>query len=360
MEIEQYQWLNFALKLPTAGEFLILVLFTGSFILIGKLIKSYWERNNETVPIPIALGMGFSMLVGFFFLVTMFYRRMVESNGIDSVVMPDGREMAAFAPDSHYIGILVWCMVAVVFPLFYYGLIIVNSFASRAIDRVSPFGMQINEPSEFAEARKMALRGNVDGAVKRYRAYLDNTEDALFEAARLLKSEDRFAEAAALFQEIGERFFGKKLIWAEAIFQLAKLKADNLHQTAEAMALLEQVIERTYDSRYGQLSHTELARMASLYGAAEPRSESSNAAEEDGDDPFFDENDERHAQESAQPDFKADNGQHKAPVRVDVEEDEDDVSIPNIDPFFAATQRIREEAEAEEKSAAKRKPKSNA
>ena len=33
---------------------------------------------------------------------------------------------------------------------------------------------------------------------------------ALFEAARLLKAEDRFAEAAALFQEIAWRFYGKE------------------------------------------------------------------------------------------------------------------------------------------------------
>jgi Na+-transporting methylmalonyl-CoA/oxaloacetate decarboxylase gamma subunit len=213
MEPESYQpypWTQFAPQLPSPGEFAILVLYTGALILAGKLFKHWWTRNNETVPIPVALGMGISMIFMFLLLIVAFYNRSVGSQEIIKVVMEDGREMNAITPDSRYFGLLLWCMIAFVFPLFYYGLIIVNSFASRVIDRVSPFGMQIHEPSEFAEARKLALRGDVDGAVKRYRSYLENTEDALFEAARLLKAEDRFAEAAALFQEISERFYGKK------------------------------------------------------------------------------------------------------------------------------------------------------
>ncbi len=319
---QQYPWLQFAPELPTFGEFFILVFYTACVLLVGKLLKNYWEKDRDCVPIPVALAMGVFMIALYAVLIAVFYNR---------------------TPDSHKVGILVWCMIAVIFPLFYYGLIVVNSFASRAIDRVSPFGMQIHEPSEFAEARKMALRGDVDGAVKRYRAYLDNTDGALFEAARLLKSEDRFAEAAALFQEITERYFGKKIIWAEATYHLAKLREGHLHQANEAKTLLDQIIERTPDSRFGQLAHTELIRIGALYGASVLNG--NNAVLSEADDPFFDEQDQRAAVVAERPEGK-DNGRagRRSPRKVDM----DDIPIPPVDPFYAAALRNREASAAEE------------
>ena len=344
MEPESYQpypWTQFAPQLPSPGEFAILVLYTGALILAGKLFKSWWTRNNETVPIPVALGMGISMIFMFLLLIVAFYNRSVSSQEIIKVVMEDGREMNAITPDSRYFGLLLWCMIAFVFPLFYYGLIIVNSFASRVIDRVSPFGMQIHEPSEFAEARKLALRGDVDGAVKRYRAYLENTEDALFEAARLLKAEDRFAEAAALFQEISERFYGKKLIWAEATYHLAKLRESHLHQATKATTLFEHIIERTPDTRFGQLAQTELARMSHLYGTTtDAPTEKIDIAPLD--DPFYDDEDARRPL-TVEPLGAEDNGRHHAPESDD-NEDEEDLPVPSADPFYAVAQRNREEA----------------
>jgi hypothetical protein len=345
---QQFQWLQFAPELPSFGEFTVIVLYTVGLILVGKLLKSWWERDNETVPIPVAIGMGAGMLAMFFLLVYVFYHRTADSHQTDSVVLYDGREMATFEPGGDYMGILVWCMIALVFPLFYYGLIIVNAFTSRVIDRVSPFGMQIHEPSEFAEARKMALRGDLDGAVKRYRAYLENTEDALFEAARLLRAEDRFAEAASLFLEISERFYGKKVIWAEAVYQLAKLRESNLHQAGEAMDLLRQVIERTPESRFGQLAKTDLVRMGALYGSeteAEPEveAEASNAAT---NDPFYVDKSAAPTSESATENPTSvvstpDNSQENA----DEEGSGEDAPLPPVDPFYAASQRNREDPE---------------
>ncbi len=363
MEPESYQpypWTQFAPQLPSPGEFAILVLYTGALVLAGKLFKSWWTRDNETVPIPVALGMGISMIFMFLLLIVAFYNRSISSQEIIKVVMEDGREMNAITPDSRYFGLLLWCMIAFVFPLFYYGLIIVNSFASRVIDRVSPFGMQIHEPSEFAEARKLALRGDVDGAVKRYRAYLENTEDALFEAARLLKSEDRFAEAAALFQEISERFYGKKLIWAEATYHLAKLRERHLHQASKATTLFEQVIERTPDSRFGQLAQTELARMSHLYGTTDAPTEKIDIAPLD--DPFYDDEDTRRPL-SVEPLGAQDNGRHH--TSESDHEDLDDLPVPPADPFYAVAQRNREEAarlelEAQEADAPKSAKKTTA
>lgn len=316
MEYKQYPWLQFATELPTFQEFLALVGAVGCLIYVGHLIKSIWDRNNETVPIPVAIVMNVAMLIAYAFIVRVFYLHTTVD---------------------HQISILAWCFIFLAPQAFYYGRITALSVSNRVIDQISPFNMRIEEPSEFAEARKLALRGDVDGAVKRYRAYLDNTDTALFEAARLLKSADRYAEAAALFLEISERFFGKKLVWAEATYHLAKLRESHLHQAKDAMALLDQILGRASDTRFGQLAQTELTRMQSLY-TIEPN-EFVIYSEPDGvEDPFFVE------------------GHGPAPVkRAVVPEDNGhrrtadyaELPAPAVDPFYAAAlQRAKEDEEA--------------
>lgn len=299
---------------PTLLEFLALLGIVACLIYVGHLVKNIWARQNELVPIPVALIMALVMFVVYFVMVTMLYNR---------------------TGDNQRTNILMWSIFALVAPAAYFGRIIVESFATRVIDQVSPFSLRIEEPSEFAEARKLAIRRDIDGAVKRYRAYLENTDAALFEAARLLKAEDRFAEAAALFQEISERFYGKKVIWAEATYHLAKLKEANLHQAREAMSHLEDILDRTPDTRFGQLAETELTRMRSVYsleedgpvGYAEPAG---------AEDPFYGERD------SETPESKSDDPSHtgngQRPRRV-----HEDIPVPAVDPFYAAIARRAEE-----------------
>lgn len=345
---KQYPWLQFATELPTLLEFLALVGAVACIIYVGHLIKSIWDRNNETVPIPVAIVMNVAMLVTYAFLVRSFYIR---------------------TADDHKISILVWCFIFLAPSAFYYGRIIAVSFSNRVIDQISPFNMRIEEPSEFAEARKLALRGDVDGAVKRYRAYLDNTDAALFEAARLLKSQDRFAEAAALFLEISERFYGKKLVWAEATFHLAKLREAHLHQAKDAIGLLEKILERASDTRFGLLAQTELTRMQTQY-VIDPN-ESVDYSEPDvaEEDPFYADG-HVYATPVVQHGAPEDNGRRRGA-------EFHEMPAPPVDPFYAAAmQRAKEDEEAEmaatkparkkapakkvaaKKAPAKRKPKS--
>jgi hypothetical protein len=296
---------------PSLMVFLALVGIVVCLIYVGHLVRSFWARQNELVPIPVALIMAFVMFVVYFVLATMLYER---------------------TPVDSRTNLLLWSVLALAAPAIYYGRIIVDAFATRVIDQVSPFSMRIEEPSEFAEARKLALRRDVDGAVKRYRAYLENTDAALFEAARLLKSEDRYAEAAALFQEISERFYGKKLIWAEAAFHLAKVKEANLHQAGEAMALLRDILDRTPDSRFGQLAETELTRMEALY-SVEPTNPQAYSEPEGVRDPFY-------RKPETQSATGEDNGQRRGGA--------DDLPVPPMDPFFSATmQRAAADSEAD-------------
>jgi len=305
---ELIQSLGFTPELgpPTLLEFLALLGIVVCLIYIGHLIKSIWARDNELVPIPMALIMALVMFLVYFVLISMLYNR-------------TGNNQRG--------NILMWSVFALAAPALYYGRIIVESFATRVIDQVSPFSMRIEEPSEFAEARKLALRRDIDGAVKRYRAYLENTDAALFEAARLLKAEDRFAEAAALFQEIAERFYGKKPVWAEASYHLAKLREAHLHQARDAMALLQDILDRTPDSRFGQLAQTELARMQSLY-SLEEGARVGYAEPTGSEDPFFEE--EASPAPRRRQRTSDGNGQRQGNFQ-------DDIPVPAADPFFAAS-----------------------
>lgn len=312
MDDAQFGWLRFKPELgpPTLVESLALLGIVVCLIVVGHLVKKVWDRNNELVPVSVALIVTFGMYVAYFLVTSMLYNR---------------------TPDDQKSNFLLWAVVALAFPAVYYGRMIVNSCATRVIDHISPFNMRIEEPSEFAEARKLALRRDIDGAVKRYRAYLDNTEGALFEAARLLKAEDRFAEAAALFQEISERFYGKKLVWAEATYHLAKVKEASLHQATEAIMLLESILDRTPDSRFGQLAQTEIVRLRSLY-TADRHDGVSYAEADEPEDPFF-EHDAEVSPGRRQPRMsQADNGRrNRSPM--------DDLEVPPVDPFYVAAAR---------------------
>ncbi len=323
---ELIPWRKLLTELPSLVELLALLGLSGCLIFAGHLIKSIWDRNNETVPIPVALIMNVAMLAAYFAVVRTLYAHTNVDNRFS---------------------ILVWCLIFLAPTLLYFGLILATSVSNRAIDQISPFNMRIEEPSEFAEARKLALRGDVDGAVKRYRAYLDNTDVALFEAARLLKSEDRYAEAAALFLEISERYFGKKLVWAEATFHLAKLRESHLHQAKDAMNLLGQILERAADTRFGQLAQTEMTRMQTLY-TIDPNESVNYSEPDDGEDPFYAEGHVRIVPVSAT--SPEDNGRrHTA--------DMNDLPAPAVDPFFAAAMKRAKEDDEAEALAAKPAPK---
>lgn len=316
---DDFGWLKFKPELgpPSLVECLALLGIVVCLIYAGHVIKRIWERNNELVPVPVAFIMTLVMYVVYFFVASMLYER---------------------TPNDQKTNLLMWSVFALAGPAIYYGRIIVNSCATRVIDQVSPFNMRIEEPSEFAEARKLALRRDVDGAVKRYRAYLENTDGALFEAARLLKSVDRFAEAAALFLEISERFYGKKLVWAEATYHLAKLREANLHQAGDAIGLLESILERTPESRFGQLAQTELVRMQSLYRY--DRGDGMAYAEpEKPEDPFYDDGQPHAAADGA---ASGDDNGRRRPGPVD------DLPVPAVDPFYAATLQRNAATEKEE------------
>lgn len=246
---------------PHFWEFAAMVVYAMAIVWLGWLVRQRWSRAGESVPIPVAVILWLAMFGLYCVMPFTFYATMAPpppptpdlfdpSPLLNYVPQPDRR-----------LTILYWCLLIWIVPLLYYTHMLVNSIAARSVDRIGPFSAHIDEPSEFAAARKLALRGDIDGAVAMYRTYTDDTANALFEAARLLRSVDRFAEATALFQEIATRFYGKVRIWSEATYQVAKLQEAHLGAPDAAMVNYKALLDRAPETRFGEMAMTDLSRL---------------------------------------------------------------------------------------------------
>lgn len=310
---------------PNATESVILALVVLQMIWVGHLIKSRWTARNEPVPVPVAIFMFIGMIAAYAVVSFIFSMTIPEAVRPDATVIPDrgGAGLDTFEAmpttrDRRFL-LMMWCMIAWWVPALYYINILRNSMAANAVDRIGPFSAHIEEPSEFAEARRLALRGDIDGAVALYRNYERNRSGALLEAARLLKSHDRFADAAKLYDEIADRFRDNIPVWAEATLQLGRIHENNLRDKNRARALYESILERAPDTRFAQAADTDLARMLMVSGQA-------YLAE-----PLHEEEDHAPVELSA-----------AIAARAKLEDKSlslGDEVIPPVDPFFAAQMR---------------------
>lgn len=283
---------------PSFWELLDLVAISATLVAINYLIRERWTRNHNAVP---------ALFAGALWI------------GACAVCLTVAIAFYDTTPDARKFPILMWSMLILAVPVAYYGYSFVDSFAVRSIDTISPFNAKIEEPSEFAQARRMALRGDIDGAVERYRQYHENQAIALFEAARLLKSVDRFVEAVRLMEEVRRDFANDEAVWAEATYQLAKTYETNLAERAPAIALLRELAQRAPGTRWGQLAGSDIGRLSALEGAlAGVQQARANMPP----DPFF-------KQEDARTRFERE--ARRAAGQGDAEQ-----PVPPADPFFRA------------------------
>lgn len=299
---KRIDWASYFPGPPRLEELFVLFLVTAALVCSGILLTRRWTRTNESVPFPVALMLWVGMFAVYLLIVSALYEN---------------------ADDLRRTTVISWAIIFWVVPAAYYTFTVVNSLAMRTVDHIGPFSAVIEDPSEFAAARKLALRGDIDGAVSMYRNYPDNQVNALFEAARLLKSEDRYAEAATILQEIRERFRLQIRAWAEATYQLAKIEEGNLHDHPKTLMLLQELLYRAPESRFAHLAAADIARLQ-MAGTEIEAAGSPKSAEEPAD-PFYVRNDIR---------------THfvpEIPLRTEEEEsgEDDDHPIPPADPFFA-------------------------
>jgi len=145
-----------------------------------------------------------------------------------------------------------------------YAPLVAKSMSHTAVDMV--YGMQTAEPlkSDFSKARTLALQDDIEGALKEYRGYLDEFPDdpqPLFEAAELLRREGRFSEAADVLREIMQGFKEDSVKWERAAFRLAELYEHNLDDKNVTGYILEEIVRRAPDSRYGRSARQWLVRL---------------------------------------------------------------------------------------------------
>ena len=250
--------------LPKFWELLVILGVSGLVVLLGVIVQRRVAGGpGLPLPFPVALGLFCAMLLSFCGLFYIFVLASpMQSRAAIEAAYTDPMDYTKSEPvQNRQIFLLLWSFVIYVPVIFYFKNLVQNSYATRIVDRIGPLSARIEDPSEFASARKLALRGDVDGAVAMYKSYRDNACEALFEAARLLKGEDRCAEAASVFQEITERFQERRSAWAEATYHLAKIHELNLRDISAAAAMYKSILTRTPESRYSPQAQTDLSRI---------------------------------------------------------------------------------------------------
>lgn len=304
---------------------------------VGVLVRSHWSSRNEPMPAVVAALMLVGLVGVFSVLFGIFHFNNPPGTTPDPTLVAQGESGITLfnaAEDRHdsRMRFGFWLGIFFLLPFGYYVWNFVDSFAARTVDRIGPMSGSISDPSEYAEARKLALKGDVDGAVALYRSYDASHEDALFEAARLLKGEHRYTEAAETLEEIAKRYYGKLRIWSDAVYQLAKLKEQHLNQPGEAMGHLQTLMQRSISGHYTELATGELLRMQQAYGDI-----GVTAAAEGGGDPFYDDEDVRGGTAPTAM------GVEPMDSAVVVEEDDEEAgdSYPTVDPFFQARMKAQ-------------------
>ena len=304
---------------PKFWEGMILLLTSLELVAAGSIIKRHWTRNNEPLPIALAVLLWLLMATLYFTVAAAFYQ--------------------TTAPHRTFT-VLMYCLLFWVLPVGYFTRTLVHAVAMQTVDRIGPFSARIEDPSEFAAARKLALRGDIDGAVARYREYGDNHATALFEAARLLKSEDRFEDAAKLYQEVAELYCGRRRVWAEATHNLAKLYETALNNRAVATELHRKILDRAPDTRFGHLAGADLGRLLVLDGeVAAMDVQDASPAVQASPDPFYRPRDVYPVEEVETP--AADAVPLPAPTAATESADDIDLVIPVEDPFLQLRRKAR-------------------
>ena len=115
--------------------------------------------------------------------------------------------------------------------------------------------------SDFSKARALVHRDNIDGAIQEYRRCFQETPDdpaGLFQAARLLREENRFTEAADTLREILRQFKDQDAVWIRAAFDLAELYEAPLDDKQTTAYLFREIVKRAPQSLQGSMAQARL------------------------------------------------------------------------------------------------------
>jgi len=228
---------------PHLEEFISLTCFVLFLLLIGKVIKYILLQRKELSKFPLI-----------FFVWIMVITLYVLFSGY----------LYLNAEPSHRLIVLGWSLLFWFIPMFYYSFFFVNVVTSQIVEQISPIGDKIEDPSPFANARKLALMGDIDGAIALYRSYKNNQVEALFEIFRLLKSKERHEEAFQTLQEIIENYEDRTSAWIEAKYYQAKIKSAIFKKYNEAIQLYKQILRKRPKTPFHTIASAEIARLQAI------------------------------------------------------------------------------------------------
>ena len=125
------------------------------------------------------------------------------------------------------------------------------------------YGLRTAQPlkTDFSKARALVHRDDIDGAVQEFRRRFEETPDdpdGLFHAAKLLREENRFAEAADTLREILKRFKDQDEVWVRAAFYLGELYEGPLDDKETRAYIFQEIMKRAPASKYGSMAQARL------------------------------------------------------------------------------------------------------
>jgi len=254
---------------PSSAEFALLLLSS-----YGLFAASWWlfqkvSVARATVPIWTAALIAF-LAFSTFLAVTVTLWQTADEQWVAAMAEYDVEHKAAAAagealptkPAPRTLMLMLYAAGLWFIPAIYYARQLVLAFSTRAVQSIAAIEQTEDEiGAPFRQARELAIHGDIDGAIERYRGYTERTKEARFEAAQLLETEGRYREALDFYIEIGDRHRDDIRAWGEAMFRRAKLIDSVFGDNDGARMLYERILDRASHTEFATLASTQLSRV---------------------------------------------------------------------------------------------------
>ena len=250
---------------PVWSTFGILIVVVVELIVAGILLKRKWLEKHEALPIPAALAM-FSLMMSLYVLV--------------------GSLLYFSSSPQQRPQILFWLFILYIPLGIQYALNVVNAIVWYMTQRVSPLGDEIPEAPVATLAQKQIMAGKIDDAIATFTNFYERRAPALAEVARLLKTEGKFDQAKAIYEELVEKHSSDRVIWPEAVYTLAKIYETQMGKAQEAIKLYKSLLDQAPESRFTHMAGADMARLM-IMDASFVRSLNNDDDREIPEDPFF-------------------------------------------------------------------------
>lgn len=159
------------------------------------------------------------------------------------------------------------------FPVFFYASQIVGGcYGGIVVDNAFWKSTVYGKPrSSYGKAYTLAKDGNVQGAVRQFRAYFDEDPkeaSPLFYAAELLTQERFYSDAVNMYTRIMALFEKKEAVWAGACYLLAEVYSLHMGRTEDAKKMLRSLLDHTRQRHLRQMATERIEMLDQRDGTA--------------------------------------------------------------------------------------------